>query len=133
MKALGMTFRGGSGRIWEEVDGSHFLRNHDGLVKAARGDECGAAPAGFEVHMAGVPTSTPHRGYRIGVRHDGRGVCDRVAGCRAYPPQRPTVVPDRSRGRRGVGVRHDESLGRGLWVSGGRFFAALKNDVEGAQ
>ncbi len=41
------------------------LENDYGLVEAARGDENGVAPVGWELHTSGVPTSAPHRGYRV--------------------------------------------------------------------
>ena len=61
-------------------------RTHYGLVTVACRDESGVAPAGWGLDMPGVPTSAPHRGYRIGVRQDG---------CRVWMPAPP----------RGAGLR----------------------------
>ena len=78
-------------------------RTHYGIVTVACRDESGVAPAGWGLEMSGVPTSAPHRGYRIGVRQDEGGWpahfhrnCEALAvgwgwTCWAYPPPRPAV------------------------------------------
>ena len=55
---------GASGPL-ERTTSHPFDQSHYGLVEAARGDESGVAPAGFWLRISGVPTSAPHRGYRV--------------------------------------------------------------------
>ena len=77
-------------------------------------DEGEGLPVGWELHMSSVPLPAPHRGCRIGVRHDERwfprpsprptvgagSASGKTKGGRRAHPCAPPWVPDRSPARR---------------------------------